>query len=53
MIQREEAIQILKEHWETDELTFVAKFEVPKKHRGSKDKNAFGFFTKIYFNKKK
>lgn len=53
MISNEEAIQILKEHWGVNEFTFLAKFDMPEKHRISNDPNAFGYFKKIYWNKKR
>lgn len=55
MLDRDLAIQKLKEFWKVDEFTFLAKFIVHTNNNIVENENAlaFGFFTQIYLNKKR
>ena len=53
MITRDEGIQELKALWKVTDFTFLARFDVPNSQQEIHEPSAFGFFTEIYWNKKR
>ena len=52
MIARDEAIQKLKDYWDVEKFTFLAKFELAKNKGDTLKESSFGFFNELQLNKR-